>query len=187
MSKLYFRYGVVGSSKSLNLLSVAHNYKQQGKKVILIKPEIDTRFGANIIASRAGLKAEADIIVNNDTDLKTIDTKGVSCILVDEVNFMSNKNIDDLRYISTFYNVPVICYGLRTDYFGNLFEGSSRLMSVADTIEEIKNTCWYCNKKAILNLKMNNGIPVREGSTDPDLGFEDKYLPVCHFHFVNPN
>lgn len=183
MAKLYFRYGVVGSSKTLNLVATAYNYKKQNKKTILIKPKIDTRFGENKIMSRSGLSVEADIILDKEDTLESLILDDVDCILVDEVNFMSKYHIRELRYIASFKNIPVICYGLRTDYMGNLFEGSYELMCISDSIEEIKNTCWFCNKKAIMNLKYVNGKSVKEEGEQIDLGCEEKYLPTCYFHY----
>lgn len=178
MAKLYFRYGTVGSAKTLNLLAVAHSYRQQRKKVVLIKPELDDRFGVEKIRSRAGLEKSADILVTPTTQLNIDGFPGVNCILVDEANFLSAAFIDQLRAISLIKDIPVICYGLRSDFRSNLFEGSKRLMEVADTIEEIKTTCAFCNKKATMNLKHVNGVATIEGPSI-DLGAEEKYLPSC--------
>ena len=179
MAKLYFRYGTVGSAKTLNLLAVAHNYNQQGKKVFLIKPELDTRFGLENIRSRAGLERKADLLVHPDTLLDYHQFEGVECILVDEAQFLAAAVIDQLRQLTSVLNIPVICYGLRSDFRGILFEGSKRLMEIADAIEEIKTTCAFCNKKAIYNLKLLNGKPTLAGPSI-DLGAEEKYLPACY-------
>lgn len=178
MAKLYFRYGTVGSAKTLNLLAVAHNYRQQGKKIILMKPDIDTRFGKDRIRSRAGLEEEADVVIHSGMSLLSMDFQGLSCILVDEAQFLSAQIIDELRQITVDWDLPVICYGLRTDFKSNLFEGSRRLMEVSDSIEEVKVTCNYCNRKAIMNLKHVNGVAVNEGPS-VELGAEEKYLPSC--------
>lgn len=182
-AKLYFRYGVVSSAKTLQLLAVSHTYQQQGKAVLLLKPSIDTRFGIDTIQSKAGMTAKADIVVDNELDVfHTIQTKGkeknVQCILVDECQFLEPKHIDDLRVVATDLNIPVICYGLRTDFRSNLFPGSQRLCEVADTIEEVKTTCHYCNRKAIFNLKHVNGKADFTGPTI-QLGAEEKYFPTC--------
>ena len=179
MAKLYFRYGTVGSAKTLNLLAVAHNYRQQGKKIILMKPDMDTRFGKEKIRSRAGLEHDADVLIHPEISLLSLDFQGISCILVDEAQFLSARTIDELRLIVFQWNVPIICYGLRTDFKSFLFEGSRRLMEVADSIEEIKVTCNYCNRKAIMNLKHVNGVAVNEGPS-VELGAEEKYLPSCY-------
>jgi len=179
MAKLYFRYGTVGSAKTLNLLAVAHNYRQQGKQVILMKPDIDTRFGKTEILSRAGLSMEADILVNKEMDLLSIALDGVSCVLVDEAQFLSMLHIDQLRDIVQKKGIPVICYGLRTDFRTKLFPGSLRLMEIADSVEEVKSTCFFCNRKAIVNLKHVDGKATLEGPT-VQLGAEERYLPACY-------
>ncbi len=182
-AKLYFRYGVVSSAKTLQLLAVSHTYQQQGKAVLLLKPSIDTRFGIETIQSKAGMTAKADIVVDSEFDvLKAIQTKqavqNIQCILVDECQFLEPKHIDDLRVVATDLNIPVICYGLRTDFRSNLFPGSQRLCEIADTIEEVKTTCHYCNRKAIFNLKHVNGKADFTGPTI-QLGAEEKYFPTC--------
>lgn len=179
MAKLYFRYGTVGSAKTMNLLAVAHNYRQQQKKIILIKPALDVRFGKSLIKSRAGLQEEADILIHDNESLPQDAFDSLSCILVDEAQFLSPKIIDQLRLITTEKNIPVICYGLRADFRGNLFPGSQRLLELSDTIEEVKTTCAFCNKKAIMNLKHSNGVPTRDGPS-VDLGAEEKYFPTCY-------
>ena len=179
MAKLYFRYGTVGSAKTLNLLAVAHNYRQQGKKVILMKPDFDSRFGKEQIKSRAGLEMEADVLIVDEVSLRGIDYTDVSCILVDEAQFLSGKVIESLRRITLDSGIPVICYGLRTDFKSQLFEGSMRLMELADSIDEVKATCYYCNRKSIMNLKHVNGMATCEGPS-VELGAEEKYLPACY-------
>lgn len=179
MAKLYFRHGTVGSAKTLNLLAVAHNYRQQGKEILLLKPELDTRFGREQIKSRAGLEMAADILLGADTDLLALDFTGVDCILVDEAQFLPASMIEQLRDISVNKGIPVICYGLRTDFRSNLFEGSRRLMELADSIEEIKATCHFCNRKSIMNLKHVNGVATVDGPTI-QVGAEETYLPACY-------
>ncbi len=178
MAKLYFRYGSVSSDKTLNLLAVAHNYKSQGKGVFLLKPSLDNRFGQESISSRAGLEAKADFLAEKDSNLDFISNNETSCILVDEAQFLSSEVIEQLRQISSKKDIPVICYGLRTDFRGHLFEGSKRLMELCDSIEEIKTTCSFCNRKAIFNLKMIDGVPTLDGPKI-ELGAEEKYLPSC--------
>ncbi|MBX7136598.1 MAG: thymidine kinase [Oligoflexia bacterium] len=178
MAKLYFRFGTVGSAKTLNLLAVAHNYRQQGKRVSILKPRLDSRFGANAVRSRAGLEKEADLLVDPNTVLDPQLFEGLSCILLDEAQFVSAAVIDQLRGITLSMNIPVICYGLRTDFRGQLFPGAQRLFELADTLEEVKTTCAYCNRKAIFNLKHVNGVATVEGPS-VDLGAEEKYYPAC--------
>ena len=187
MHKLYFRYGTMNSSKTANLLMVAHNYKSQNKKVFCIKPVIDIRFGQQTIASRALPEMiTADLILLPDVDEINVPI-GTDCVLVDEAQFLSDVNVDALRLLSN--TVPVICYGLRTDYKSHLFPGSKRLFELADTIEEIKTVCVNCTKKAIINSKFytqnNKKIIIREGNDLPDLGKEDKYMPLCWFCWTN--
>jgi len=179
MAKLYFRYGAVGSAKTLNLLAVAHNYRQQGKKVFLLKPGLDDRFGQAVIRSRAGLEKPADLLAGEDTVLDFTELEGFDCVLVDEAQFISRSLVDQLRLLTHELNIPVICYGLRTDFKTHLFPGSQRLMEIADSIEEIKTTCAFCNRKAIYNLKFSDGHPTLVGPS-VDLGSEEKYLPTCH-------
>ncbi len=178
MAKLYFRYGTVGSAKTLNLLAVAHAYTQQDKRVVVIKPEVDVRFGKETIKSRAGLEREADLLVTPDSILPFEKLTGVHCVLVDEAQFLSKKVVEQLRRITTELGIPVICYGLRTDFKSQLFEGAKRLMEVADDISEVKTTCYSCNKKAVFNLKSVGGKPTLTGPVF-ELGAEEKYIPAC--------
>lgn len=180
MAKLYFRHGTVGSAKTLNLLAVAHNYQQQGKRVLLVKPAVDTRFGAGVIKSRAGLEMQADCIVPNCGTLFVLpDLTDVVCVLVDEAQFLTTNDIDVLhRCAHITPKIPVICYGLRTDFRTKLFPAAARLFELADSIEEVKTTCHYCLRKAMFNLKLVDGKPTKEGPS-VELGCEEKYLPAC--------
>jgi thymidine kinase len=182
MPKLYFKYGTMNSSKTANLLMLAHNYKSKGKKVFLIKPIIDVRFGDNTINSRAVTNMNADLLLKEDEDdIKKYIDSDVKCILVDESQFLSSKNVENLRKISE--KIKVVCYGLRTDYKSNLFEGSKRLFELADEIEEIKSLCISCEKDSIINAKfiVKNDMKIitTDGTDEPDLGAEEKYQPMC--------
>ena len=179
MAKLYFRYGTVGSAKTLNLLAVCHNYRQQGKSVVLVKPEMDVRFGQKSIKSRAGLEMPADVLVTNDSKMDFDSLKGISCVLVDEVQFMGTSLVEQFREITRKLDIPVICYGLRSDFKSYLFEGSKRLMEIADSIEEIRSTCYFCNRKSVLNLKHVNGVATVDGPSI-QLGAEELYFPACY-------
>ena len=183
MAKLYFRYGAMGSAKSLNLLAVAHNYRQQGKKVLLLKPSTDTRQldnqEAHTIGSRAGLSAIVDLLLHRQTQIPMLLLEALDCILVDESQFLSTHNVDQLRNIASEHHIPVICYGLRTDFRSQLFEGSRRLFELADTVEEIKTTCHHCNKKATMNLRMVNNLATLDGPSVL-LGAEEHYTQVCY-------
>lgn len=184
MAKLYFRYGTVSSAKTLNLLAVAHNYERQGKKVTVIKPAFDTRFGATKVASRAGLDREADVLLDEDTRFVPEDFEDCHCVLVDEAQFLTPAHVEQLRDVTRRAGVPVICYGLRTDFRSELFLGSRRLMELADTIEEVKTTCAFCNRKAMLNLKSLDGTATLAGP-QRKLGAEELYLPVCYNHYMS--
>lgn len=179
MAKLYFRHGTVSSAKTLNLLAVAHNYRQQNKRVLLVKPQIDTRFGVYVIKTRAGMEAEADIAVPPDEAVNMPDMAGVVCVLVDEAQFLPEIFIDRLHGIAHGSpGIPVICYGLRTDFRRKLFPAAARLVELADSIEEIKTICHYCLRKAVFNLKLLDGKATLTGPS-VELGCEEKYLPVC--------
>ena len=180
--KLYFRYGAMNCSKTANLLMVAHNYRSQGREVLILKPKLDTRFGEEKVKSRSGLESRVDILIEEDTNLAGINIQDVDCILVDEVQFLTENHIEQLRMLTR--DVPVICYGLKTDYRSRLFPGSKRLLELADTIEEVKTICVGCNKKAILNAKYKkdehgNKVILKSGDNKPDLGAEEKYQPMC--------
>ncbi len=170
------------SAKSMNLLAVAHNYRKQGKRVLLMKPRLDNRFGANKISARSGLEAEADLMIDDDTTLDPREFAHLDCVLVDEAQFLPPAVIEDLRRITFDPGVPVICYGLRTDFRTRLFPGAQRLMELADRIEEVKVTCQYCGKKAICNLRFVNGTPTVRGP-QIQLGADEHYAPVCWGHY----
>lgn len=181
MAKLYFRYGTMDSAKTLNLLAVAHNYRKQGKRVVLAKPALDDRFGDRSVASRAGLRDDADLLLEADTMIDLESLRGVDCVLVDEAQFLSPAVIDQLWLITLRLGVPVICYGLRTDFQTRGFPGSLRLMEVADSIEEVKVTCQHCGRKAVFNLRTAGGEAVIEGA---QIGLGDEeYVPVCGHHY----
>lgn len=186
MPKLYFRYGVMNSSKTAQLIMVAHNYRSQRKQVLVLKPIIDTRMSD--VYSRAMNSIPVDKLVfpyENQPIFETdFDFKNIHCILVDECQWLSDSNVEELKFIATT-KVPVICYGLKTDYRSKLFTGSKRLIEIADSIEEIKNVCVSCDKKAIINAKFflfecsQKKQIVYEGSSEPDLGAEEKYQAMC--------
>lgn len=170
----------MGSSKTANALITRFNYQERGMKVWLIKPSIDVRDGAAVIRSRIGLAADADIIAP-DVDIFEEYKKHGDCdvIITDECQFFTAKQIDQLRRIVDCLNIPVLCYGLRTDFLTHLFEGSRRLFEVADSITEIKTIC-SCGKKAIVNARMDGqGNIVTEGGQIM-LGGNDAYVAMCH-------
>eukprot|EP00931_Biecheleriopsis_adriatica_P004961 TRINITY_DN106541_c0_g1_i1.p1 TRINITY_DN106541_c0_g1~~TRINITY_DN106541_c0_g1_i1.p1 ORF type:complete len:256 (-),score=68.11 TRINITY_DN106541_c0_g1_i1:30-797(-) len=184
MAKLYFRHGAMSSAKTLNLLAAAHSYECQSKKVVVMKPQLDTRFGAAKVQSRTGLERQADVLLTAESTFPAETLKGVACILVDEAQFLSPCVVDRLRNVATTHCIPVICYGLRTDFRSRLFPGSQRLLELADTIEEVKTTCAFCNRKAIMNLKSVDGAATMDGPT-VCLGAEEMYAPACYQHFCD--
>lgn len=158
MSKLYFRYGAMNCGKTTLLLQVAHNYEERGMKVLILKPKIDTK-GSNNIITRIGLKRKADHLIGKDENLgiylETV-SKDIVCILVDEVQFLSRDQVDELFMFTKLRNIPVICYGLRSDFKTMAFPGSLRLFEVADEMEELYTIC-RCGKKAKFNGRKVNG------------------------------
>lgn len=189
MSKLYFRYGAMNCGKSTNLLQVAYNYEERGMKVVILKPKTDTK-GGNLVVSRLGVTREVDLWLDYQTNLyeevKAFrDSNGpIDCILVDEVQFFKKHQIDQLFELAVCESVPVICYGLRTDFLMNGFEGSERLLLLAHSLEELKTIC-TCGKKALLNGRKINGAFVFEGqqvAIDGEDHVEYQSLcPKCYF------
>ena len=181
MAKLYFYYGAMGSSKSANALMAEYNYRERGQKVLLAKTNLDTRDGVHTIRSRIGLEREcvllSDICAMPDEEIQKYDA-----VIVDEIQFARKEQIDFLARIVDELNVPVMCYGLRTDFQLNLFEGSARLLAIADEIKEIKTVCW-CGKKAICNARYNRNGIVRTGE-QLMLGANDEYIALCRKHFL---
>lgn len=169
---LNFYYGVISSAKSMNLIVSAYSYREQKKNVFIMKPAIDTR--SYEIVSRTGLKVDVDKYINID---EKIDINQDN-IFIDECQFLSSDQVDQLRSLVDKYNINIFCYGLKTDFKKNLFDGSKRLLEVSDNIFEIKTTCKYCNKNAIFSDKIVN----KDSDNQIDLGF-DKYEPVCSSHY----
>jgi len=174
----------MGSAKTLNLLAVRHNYELQGKKVILMKPRSDDRFGAQFVRSRAGLSYEADLLLEEDTTFQKDMFEGLHCVLVDEGQFLSPQVVEALRQVTYEFDVPVIAYGLRTDFATRLFPGSRRLMELADAIEEVKTTCMFCNRKAVFNLRHDDQGQAIVDGPQVMLGADAQYSPVCHGCYV---
>ena len=178
MAKLYFYYGAMNSSKTANALMTHFNYEEVGQKALLCKTEADTRDGARKIRSRIGLEC----ILIKELELMTEEQiRAYDCINVEEVQFATKEQIDFLSDIVDFMEVPVVCYGLRADFQNNLFEGSQRLIAIADTISEVKTVCW-CGKKATCNARYNKQGIVRDGE-QVFLGANDSYVALCRKHF----
>ena len=182
--KLYFRYGTMGSAKTALLLTTAYNFEERNMSYVYMKPVIDTRENKNVIRSRIGIERECQWIYH-DTDLYNFavelyekEQKIVDWYLVDEAQFLTEQQVDQLSMIVDDFGSNVICYGLRTDFKSRLFEGSRRLFEIADTIDEIKSTC-TCGNKTIINARIDaNGDFVEEGA-QVEIGGDDKYIAVC--------
>lgn len=181
MAKLYFKHGVVNSSKSANALMTIHNYEEQGMSVFLIKSKIDTRDGEFMKSRALNTSRKVDLFIDKDTNLfKIISDKSqsIDVIIVDECQFIEPVQVDQLRAIVDEFNIPVICYGLKTDYKTRLFESSKRLIEVADSLQEIKTVC-RCGSKALFNGRFDsNGKLVTSGSSIK-IGDIDIYKPLC--------
>lgn len=187
MAQLYFRYGAMNSGKSIELLKVAHNYEEQNKAVKIYTSGVDDRDGVGIISSRTGMRREATPITqerNIFEDIKATDEK-IWCVLIDEAQFLTKEHVLQLTKIADELDVPVMTFGLKNDFMNNLFEGSKYLLLYAEKIEEIKTICWYCGKKAIMNLRISDGKPVYEGE-QIQIGGNESYFPVCRYHYFHP-
>lgn len=184
IGKLYFRYGTMGSAKTAMLLTTAYNFEERGMSYVCLKPVVDTRDKKNVIRSRIGIERECKWIYA-ETDLyemvresfeQTLDVP--DWILVDEAQFLSALQVDQLARIVDDYGCNIICYGLRTDFRTQLFEGSRRLFEIADSIEEVKSTC-SCGRKTIVNARIDgNGQIITEGE-QVEIGGNDRYMAVC--------
>lgn len=183
MSKLYFRYGAMYCGKSTALMQVAHNYEEKGKKVVVIKSSIDTK-ADNRLQSRIGIEREVDILIKPEESFEEYYDKWikeeVSCILVDEAQFLTPKQVEELWIFVKMYDVPAICYGLRTNFKTELFEGSKRLLELSDEQEELITIC-DCGKRAKFNARFVDGAFATEGdSVVIDGAFSNvEYKPMC--------
>lgn len=187
MAKLYFKYGAMGSSKTAQALITKYNYEENDLSVWLIKPSADTRDGLQVLRSRIGLEAMVEVIPPEmDVYTRFQESQQGRCdvIIVDECQFLTRQQIDQLRAIVNDFNVPVMCFGLRTDFQTRLFPGSHRLMEIADAIQEIKTIC-DCGAKATVNARIDgNGHIITEGA-QVVLGGNDSYIAMCHKCYVN--
>ena len=181
MAKLYFRYGAMGSSKTANALMVAYNYKERGKRVLLAKPKLDTR-EMGVLHSRIGLEQPC-IYVEELVEMPLEKLDSYDCVIVDEAQFCKKEDVEFFTYLVDKLDIPVICYGLRTDFQMNLFEGSMWLLAWADKIEELKTVCW-CGSGARCNARIDsNGNMVSSGE-QVKLGANERYISLCRKHFI---
>lgn len=183
MASLYFRYSAMASGKSLDLLKTAYNYEERDKNVILFTSNLDDRYGQNRIASRVGMARDANPF-NKKTDLYQTINEGNSkfdCVLVDEGQFLTKRQVWQLSDIVDILNIDVVVYGLRTDFKGEPFEGSIYLMALADEIEELKTVCKY-GDRASMNMRIQNDVPIFSGDRVL-IGGNDSYIPVCRSYY----
>lgn len=180
MAKLYFKYGAMGSSKSAQALITKFNYEELGMSVWLIKPSIDTRDGADIIKSRIGLQQHAQIITPEQNIIEEYEKAGKhDVIIADEAQFFTPEQIEQLRDIVDDENLPVLCFGLRTDFLTHFFPGAQRLMELADSLTEIKTVC-ACGRKATVNARIDENGRIITAGSQVFLGGNDSYVAMCH-------
>ncbi|MFD3033409.1 thymidine kinase [Streptococcus agalactiae] len=188
MAKLYYKYGTMNSGNTIEILKVAHNYEEQGKPVVIMTSALDTRDEFGVVSSRIGMRREA-VPISDDMDIFSYIQnlpQTPYCVLIDECQFLSKKNVYDLARVVDDLDVPVMAFGLKNDFQNNLFEGSKHLLLLADKIDEIKTICQYCSKKATMVLRTENGKPVYEGD-QIQIGGNETYIPVCRKHYFNPD
>lgn len=185
MAKLYFRYAAMNAGKTTQLLQVKYNYEERGQHVLLMKPVIHDRDGRDKVKSRIGLECDATVI-DKDTDIaervrQCLCHQAIHCVLIDEAQFLTREQVEQLCTVVDELNVPVIAYGLRSDFRGQLFPGSEALLAFSDSIEELKTICW-CGKKAIMNTRLLNGKAVYEGE-QIQIGGNESYISLCRKHW----
>jgi len=187
VAKLYFSYSAMNAGKSAILLQAAHNYNERGMRTLLMKPALDTRDGeAGQITSRVGLSAPANMFKADDDltvhVLAEHEQAAIACVLVDEAQFLSEAQVWQLAELADQHGLPVMCYGLRTDFLGALFPGSATLLAIADSVREIRTICW-CGRKASMHLRVDgDGQAVREGA-QVEIGGNDRYVALCRAHW----
>lgn len=188
MAKLYFTYSAMNAGKSAILLQAAHNYNERGMRPLLMKPALDTRNAVKgMITSRVGLSAPAEVFGPEEDLLLHVQNKHarapIACVLIDEAQFLSETQVWQLAELADAHGLPVMCYGLRTDFLGTLFPGSVALMAIADSVREIRTICW-CGRKATMNLRIDlTGKAVREG-VQIEIGGNERYVALCRAHWV---
>jgi len=185
VAQLYYRYSTMNAGKSIELIKVAYNYEERGKRVLVLTPSVDDRFGIGVIASRIGVTREA-IAVNEDTNILELFMKEnkkspIDCVLVDECQFLKKHHVQELVEIVDSCDVPVLAYGLKNDFKNELFEGSYYMLVYADKIEEIKTICW-CGRKATMVARIVDGKFVKTGEQIV-VGGNDMYISLCRKHY----
>ena len=185
MAQLYFKYGAMGSSKTANALMTRFNYEERGQQTLLVKPRLDTRDGDHMVASRIGLKHPC-MYFDELLQLSIMELQQNACIIVDEAQFLTKEEVMYLVYIVDDLDIPVICYGLRADFKGDLFPGSEALLVMADKLEEVKTICW-CGRKAIFNARFDRSGTVLKEGEQVVLGANDQYIGLCRKHWREGN
>jgi thymidine kinase len=188
MAKLYFSYSTMNAGKSTVLLQASHNYGERGMKTMLFTAELDNRSKVGNISSRIGLSEKASTFNNDDNLFSSVQERlnidKISCVFVDEAQFLTDKQVWELSDVVEILNIPVMCFGLRTDFQGKLFEGSSSLLAIADELKEIKTIC-HCGKKANMVVRVDsNGKVLKEGA-QIEIGGNEKYISLCRKHWKN--
>tara|TARA_B100000686_G_scaffold299141_1_gene332741 strand:+ start:325 stop:903 length:579 start_codon:yes stop_codon:yes gene_type:complete len=190
MAKLYFNYSSMNAGKSTMLLQANHNYQERGMNTIIYTSSVDDRYGKKEIVSRIGLKAESNIFSSDTNIYEEVisfnkDT-GVDCVLIDEAQFLSKDQVAQLGQIVDDLDIPVLTFGIRTDFKGNLFEGSEYLLAWADNLKEIKTVC-HCGRKATMVLRLDENGNVLETGDQIEIGGNEKYVSICRKHFYEKN
>ena len=190
MAKLYFNYSSMNAGKSTMLLQANHNYQERGMSTIIYTSSVDDRYGKKEIVSRIGLKAESNIFSDNTNIYKEVinfnESNRVDCVLIDEAQFLNKDQVAQLGQIVDSLDIPVLTFGIRTDFKGNLFEGSEYLLAWADNLKEIKTVC-HCGRKATMVLRLDeNGNVIEEGD-QIEVGGNEKYVSICRKHFYEKN
>jgi thymidine kinase len=183
---LYFYYSAMNAGKTTSLLQTDHNYREKGMDTLIFTYALDTRYGPGVITSRIGLQKQAITYDGNfDFFCYVKGARSVACVLVDEAQFLTKKQVDQLADVVDKFDIPVLTYGLRTDFLGNSFEGSQRLLAVADVLTELKTIC-HCGKKATMNMRIDKfGNKITDGE-QIEIGGNERYVSVCRRHFNNP-
>ena len=185
MAKLYFKYGAMGSSKSAQALITKFNYEELGMRAWLIKPSVDRRDGVDKVRSRVGLERSAEVITPEDSVIaryeaaNPLEERPIDVVIADEAQFFTGAQIDELRDLVDDWNLPVLCFGLRTDFLTHMFPGSKRLLELADSLSEIKTVC-ACGSKATVNARLDSGGRVITEGEQVFLGGNDSYIAMCH-------
>ena len=190
MAKLYFNYSSMNAGKSTMLLQANHNYIERGMKPRIYTSDLDNRFGEGEIVSRIGLKAKSNIFTSKTNIYKDVlnihNNSMVDCVLIDEAQFLTQNQVIQLGKVVDELDIPVLAFGIRTDFQGNLFEGSKYLLAWADNLKEIKTVC-HCGRKATMVLRLNARGEVVSDGTQIEIGGEEKYVSVCRKHFIEKN